>query len=175
MPHTSKEGYQTSLKIALGKGVSVDSIIGMSMICPAKLSLDLSDDVMEAGALDTIPFPIIYKPTIRTMLDFSNVDEAELKSLCYFPISVMQQHVVECRSNTQSITNVHKIPKLCPSTQSVHHILLVRNLPGGVLSSEGAPSNRHRPSMGKKTNQDIVGTFSSSMETPLRRATCTRH
>jgi hypothetical protein len=114
MPYTSKEGYQTSLKIALGKGVSVNTIIGMSMIRPAKLSLDLSDDVMEAGALDTTPFPIIYKPTIRTMPDFSNVDEAELKSLCSFPISVTQQNIVDCRFDTQSINNKQNINVTVP-------------------------------------------------------------
>jgi hypothetical protein len=62
----------------------------MSMIRPFKFSLDLSDVmlcyvmlcyVMEAaGVLDTIPFPIIYKQTIRSMPDFSNIDEATIKS-----------------------------------------------------------------------------------------------
>jgi hypothetical protein len=91
----------------------------MSIIRPAKLSLDLSGDVMEAGALDTIPFPIIYKPTIRTMPNFSNVDKAELKSLCYFPISVTQQYVVECRFDTQSITDEQNINMTAVGPQAV--------------------------------------------------------
>jgi hypothetical protein len=77
IPYLSREGYRTSLKIALGKGVSVNTIIGMSMIRPAKFSLDLTDNVMESGVLDTTPFPINYKPTIKSMPDFSNLDEEE--------------------------------------------------------------------------------------------------
>ena len=106
MPYLSKEGYQTSLKIALGQGVSVNTIIGMSMIRPAKLSLDLTDDVMEAGVLDTVPFPITFKPTIRSMPDFSNLDEAAIKSLCSVPVTTMQQTIHDCCSDVISNSTV---------------------------------------------------------------------
>jgi hypothetical protein len=99
MPHKSREGYQTSLKIALGDKVSVNTVVGLSMIRPAKFSLDLSDDVMEPGVLDTEPFPVIYKPTIRSMPDFSNVDEAAIKSSCSSSASIDSKFVRQCRSD----------------------------------------------------------------------------
>jgi hypothetical protein len=59
LPHKSKEGYQTTLKIALGEMVSVNTIMGMSMTKPAKLSLDLNDNVVDPGVLDTEPFRLL--------------------------------------------------------------------------------------------------------------------
>jgi hypothetical protein len=41
----------------------------MPMIKPAKPSLDLTDNVVEAGVLDIEPFPVIYRPTIRSAPD----------------------------------------------------------------------------------------------------------
>jgi hypothetical protein len=106
MPYLTREGDRTSLKISLGKGVSINTNIGMSMIRPAELSLDLMDDVMEPGVLDTIPFPINYKPTIRLMPDFSNLNEVELKSRCSLPATVTANDVVVCR--TYIATSMHE-------------------------------------------------------------------
>jgi hypothetical protein len=53
----------------------------MPMIKPAKLSLDLTDNVVEAGVLDTEPFPVIYRPTIKSAPDFSKVDSEDAKLL----------------------------------------------------------------------------------------------
>jgi hypothetical protein len=69
------------LKVALGKSVSVNTIIGMPMIKPAKLSLDLIDDVGESGVLDTEPFPVIYRPTIQSKPDFSKIGSNGTKLL----------------------------------------------------------------------------------------------
>ena len=123
MLYLSKEGYQTSLKIALGEGVSVNTIIGMSMIRPAKLSLDLSDDVMEAGVLDTTPFPITFKQTIRSMPDFSNLDETDIKTLCSHPVAITKQNAIDCRSDVMlstetsdtEISSIHKEVPQFPS------------------------------------------------------------
>jgi hypothetical protein len=73
MPFLTKEGHKTTLKIALGNQVSVNTIIGMPMIRPAKLSFDLVDNVVEPGILDTEPFPVIFRPTIQSAPDFSTV------------------------------------------------------------------------------------------------------
>jgi hypothetical protein len=51
-----KQDHHTSLKIVLGKQVSVNTILGMPMIQPAQLSLDLVNNVVESGVLDTEPF-----------------------------------------------------------------------------------------------------------------------
>jgi hypothetical protein len=45
----------------------------MSMIPPAKLSLDLIDNVVESGILDTKPFPVNYRTTIQSAPDFSSI------------------------------------------------------------------------------------------------------
>jgi hypothetical protein len=81
LPFRTKEGHRTTLKIALGHHVSVNTIIGMPMIKPFKLSLDLSDNVVEAGILDTEPFPVIYRPTIRSAPNFSKVNSDDAKLL----------------------------------------------------------------------------------------------
>jgi hypothetical protein len=79
MPFLTKEGHKTTLKIALGHQVSVNTIIGMPMIRPAKLSFDLVDNVVESGILDTEPFPVIYRPTIQSAPDFSKVSSDDPK------------------------------------------------------------------------------------------------
>jgi hypothetical protein len=73
------------LKIALGKFVSVNTIIGMPMIKPAKLSLDLVDNVVESGVLDTEPFPVIFRPTIQSSPDFSKIGSDDTKLLTANP------------------------------------------------------------------------------------------
>jgi hypothetical protein len=75
MPFLTKEDHKTSLKIALGDNVSVNTIIGMPMIRPAKMSFDLIDNVVESGILDSEPFPVLYRPTIQSPPDFSNVSK----------------------------------------------------------------------------------------------------
>jgi hypothetical protein len=55
LPFLTKEGHEVSLKIALGEEVSVNTIIGIPMIRPAKMSYDVNDDVVMNGILDTEP------------------------------------------------------------------------------------------------------------------------
>jgi hypothetical protein len=90
MPFLTKEGHKTALKVALGCNVSVNTIIGMSMIRPAKLSLDLVDNVVESGILDTEPFPVIYRPTIQSAPDFSSTSSNDPK---LFPSTTEFEHV----------------------------------------------------------------------------------
>jgi hypothetical protein len=51
------------------------------MIKLAKLSLDLIDDVVESGVLDTEAFPVIYRPTIQSKPDFSKLGSNNTKLL----------------------------------------------------------------------------------------------
>jgi hypothetical protein len=71
MPYPSKQGHPTSFKVAIGDNVAVNTLIGMSMIRPAKFSLDLEDNVIDSGILDTEPFPVIYKQTNRSLPNLS--------------------------------------------------------------------------------------------------------
>jgi hypothetical protein len=98
MPYKSKEGYQTMLKIALGEMVSVSTIMGMSMIKPAKLSLDLNDNVVDPGVLDIEPFPVTYKQPIKSIPDFQNL-ESSGKSLITetIPPHISIEDIQKCR------------------------------------------------------------------------------
>jgi hypothetical protein len=75
MPYLSKAGTATSFKIAIGPNVAVNTIIGMSMIKAGKLSLDVEDDLIDSGVLETNPFKVIYKPTVRAMPNTLNSND----------------------------------------------------------------------------------------------------
>ncbi len=47
----------------------------MSMIKADKLSLDIEDDLVDSGILDTTPFNVIYKPTVRAMPNMLNLND----------------------------------------------------------------------------------------------------
>jgi hypothetical protein len=81
LPFLTKEGYKTSIKIALGNDVSVNTILGLPTIRPAKMSLDLSDNVVESGVLDTEPFTVLFRPTSVSIPDFSNIDNGSTSLL----------------------------------------------------------------------------------------------
>ena len=74
IPLRTKQGHATSFKVALGDGVGVKTIMGMSIICPAKLNLDVVDDVLTSGILDCVPFPVTYKSVQKSMPNFKNND-----------------------------------------------------------------------------------------------------
>jgi hypothetical protein len=67
MPYLSKSGSATSFKVAIGPNVAVNTIIGASMIKAGKFSLDIEDGIIDSGVLDTSPFTVVYKPTVRAM------------------------------------------------------------------------------------------------------------
>jgi hypothetical protein len=61
LPYMTTAGSPTSLKIACGKQVGINVLIGMSFMTAAKLILDLNDFVVESKLLDCEPFPVIFK------------------------------------------------------------------------------------------------------------------
>ena len=72
MPYLTEDGGETSFKVAVGNSVAVNTIIGMSMIKPAKLSLDLEDSVVNPGILKTTPFKVQFKGTMRSLPQFGS-------------------------------------------------------------------------------------------------------
>jgi uncharacterized Zn finger protein (UPF0148 family) len=84
MPHPSKQGHPTSFKVAIGDNVAVNTLIGMSMIRPAKFSLDLEDDVIDSGILDTEPFPVTYKQTSRSLPNLASITNSSEHTLATF-------------------------------------------------------------------------------------------
>jgi hypothetical protein len=81
LAYRTTEGYTATFKIAIGEQVSVNTIMGMAMIKPALFSLNLKDHVVDPGVLDTNPFEVVYKPTIRSTQDFRNLNTSEPKKL----------------------------------------------------------------------------------------------
>ena len=59
MPLKTKQGHATSFKVALGDGVGVNTILGMSIICADKLNLDMEDNIATSGISDCPPFPVM--------------------------------------------------------------------------------------------------------------------
>jgi hypothetical protein len=81
LPFLIKEGHRKAFKSALGKSVSVNTIIIMPMIKPAKIPLDLVDNVVKSIVLDTELFPIMYRPTIQSSPAFSKIKSNSTKLL----------------------------------------------------------------------------------------------
>jgi hypothetical protein len=75
MPYLSKSGSAMSFKVAIGPNTAVNTIIRMSMIKAHKFSLDMEDDIIDSGILDTNPCTVIYKPTVRAMPNTLNSND----------------------------------------------------------------------------------------------------
>ena len=81
LPMKTKDGTPTSLKIALGNKVSVNTILGLSTIKSAKMSLDLDANVIVSKILDHEPFGIQFKPTSKGIPNLDQVNITNLTSL----------------------------------------------------------------------------------------------
>jgi hypothetical protein len=64
--------------------VAVNTLIGMSMIRPAKFSLDLEDNIIDNGILDTEPFPVTFKQTNRSLPNLASIGNSSEHSLATF-------------------------------------------------------------------------------------------
>ena len=67
MPYETEEGAETTLKIAIGNGVAVNALIGMSFIQSATIKMDFVDNVIKSAILNTDPIEIIYMKPGRHM------------------------------------------------------------------------------------------------------------
>ena len=74
LPYKTKFNQDASLKIALGREVAVNTIIGLATIKAAKMHLDFHDNVVDVDMLMTDPFPVTYKKTSRFVPDVSAID-----------------------------------------------------------------------------------------------------
>ena len=61
LPYFTRTGQPTSLLIATGPHVTVNTIVGLPFIQATGMVIDLSDHVADLRALDTVPFPIEYR------------------------------------------------------------------------------------------------------------------
>jgi hypothetical protein len=75
LPYLTTDGSPTSILIATGPHVTVNTIVGLPFIQATRAIIDLSDDVADLRAIDHPPFPIEYRratvhvPTIEEGAD----------------------------------------------------------------------------------------------------------
>lgn len=100
----SAQDTSATFKIAIGKGVGVNTLIGFAMIKAAKFSLDLENDLVTTTVLKSKPMKITYKPVqLSPSPDFSGFPEAmtNLQATCKH---VSPHSIIECY-NTISAMN----------------------------------------------------------------------
>ena len=62
----------------------------MSMIRPAKFSLDLEDNVIDSGILAMVPFPVTYKQTNRSLPNLASINNSTAHTLA---TNIIHPHV----------------------------------------------------------------------------------
>jgi hypothetical protein len=67
MPYLTREGNATSLLIATGPNVTVNTILGIPFIQQTKMTINASDQVADLRALDMPPFPINFRRAMCTV------------------------------------------------------------------------------------------------------------
>jgi hypothetical protein len=72
LPYLTKEGDTTSILIATGPQVTVNTIVGLPFIQATRAVIDLADNVAELRTLNAPPFPLEYR---RAMVHVPIVDE----------------------------------------------------------------------------------------------------
>jgi hypothetical protein len=73
LPYLTRDGQATSILIATGPHITVNTIVGLPFIQATRMIIDLSDNVADMRALDASPFPLEYR---RAMVHVPIVDEA---------------------------------------------------------------------------------------------------
>ena len=63
LPYRTREGDISSLMVATGPNVSVNTIIGLPFMKAMGMILDLVNEVVECKYLDCPPFPVDFSPT----------------------------------------------------------------------------------------------------------------
>ena len=61
LPYLTRDGDATSILIATGPHVTVNTIVGLPFIQATRAVIDLSDNVVELRAFDAPPFPLEYR------------------------------------------------------------------------------------------------------------------
>jgi hypothetical protein len=72
LPYLTKEGDTTSILIATGPNVTVNTIVGLPFIQATRAVINLADNVAKLRALDAPPFPLKYR---RATVHVPIVDE----------------------------------------------------------------------------------------------------
>jgi hypothetical protein len=62
LPYLTRDDQATSILIATGPYITVNTIVGLPFIQATHMIIDLSDNVADMHALDASPFPLEYRP-----------------------------------------------------------------------------------------------------------------
>jgi hypothetical protein len=73
LPYLTRDGQATSILIATGPHVTVNTIVGLPFIQATRMIINLSDNVADMHALDASPFPLEYR---RATVHVPIVDKA---------------------------------------------------------------------------------------------------
>ncbi len=73
LPYLTRDVQATSILIATGPHITVNTIVGLPFLQATRMMIDLSDNVTDMHALDASPFPLEYR---RAVVHVSIVDEA---------------------------------------------------------------------------------------------------
>ncbi len=73
MPYLTRNGHPTTLTIATGPDVTVNTILGLPFIQQTKMIIDTSDQVADLWALDHPPFDINFCHAMCTVPDIDKM------------------------------------------------------------------------------------------------------
>jgi hypothetical protein len=85
MPYFTHEGHPTTLLVACGPNVMVNTILGLPFIQMTRMVLDASNQVAELRALDTPPFAIDFRHAMCTLPPVSSLPD-DGTAMCYADI-----------------------------------------------------------------------------------------
>ena len=81
-PKDSQTVAGFTFKVALGNGVTMNTIIGLPFLHNTDSVTDLKDNVMSSGHLNCLPLKLIYKtPALTTPPDFEAIRKSIRKSI----------------------------------------------------------------------------------------------
>ena len=111
MQYSISQGYLVIFKAAISPNIVINTIIGMSVIKPAGLSLDVTNDIITPEVLNTKPFPVVFKHTSRCDPNIGNTPTSGAKALTYedHPY-VMDEEVSKCINLVDKFIDPSKEP-----------------------------------------------------------------
>ena len=90
-------GSSATMKVTIGDGVGLNTIIGMSMIKSRQFNLDIENGVATSGVMDCSLFLVTYKAVTKSVLDFSTDTNSDTKLLTN---KVKYPHITYSHLNT---------------------------------------------------------------------------
>ena len=63
--YKTSQGRTVTFKVAISPNITVNTTIGVLVIKPSGLSLDVTNDIITPEVLNTKPFPVVFKHTSR--------------------------------------------------------------------------------------------------------------